>query len=61
VQNWDKLFKEAMLDEKNKLIQCLYDLCSGKIKHPSELGNSDPSKLDKLELKAVLEEWRLQK
>jgi len=58
MQEWDELFKEDFLDEKNKLINCLLDLISGKIKKTSPLESSDLEKINKIELLAVLEAWR---
>ena len=54
----EKLIKDEFLIEKSKLIGCLRDLISGKIKRPSRLENSDVAKIDKTELEAVLEGWR---
>ena len=58
MQEWDELFKEDFLDEKNKLINSLLDLISGKIKRPSSVETSDVEKINKIELLAVLEAWR---
>jgi regulator of RNase E activity RraB len=55
---WHELFKEEIKHQKNKLINSLLDLISGKIKKTSPLEDKDPEKIYKLELLAVLEEWR---
>jgi hypothetical protein len=58
MQDWDELFKEDFLEEKNKLIQCLLDLISGKISRPPLFDSTDLEKINKAELLAVLESWR---
>jgi len=58
MQDWDELFKEDFLEEKNKLIKCLLDLISGKISRPSVHDSTDLEKINKAELLAVLESWR---
>lgn len=58
VPDWYELFKDEIKHEKNKLINSVLDLISGKIEKPLPLGNTDPAYINKLELLAVLEAWR---
>jgi hypothetical protein len=58
MQDWDELFKEDFLQEKDKLIKCLLDLISGKIKRPAKFESADLEKINKTELLAILEAWR---
>lgn len=57
-EEWDQFFKQDLLEEKNKLIECLLDLISGKIKRPSQFESTDLEKINKTELLAILEAWR---
>jgi hypothetical protein len=58
MQDWDELFKEDLLEEKDKLIKCLLDLISGKIRRPSKFESADLEKINKTEVLAILEAWR---
>jgi hypothetical protein len=53
-----ELFKDEIKFEKNKLINALHELISGKIGKASILGETNPETLNKLDLQAILEKWR---
>jgi hypothetical protein len=57
-EDFIELFKEHIDKEKDKLIQSLLNLVSGKIRRPVPNGEQESEKINQIEVLALLEAWR---